>query len=157
MSRKQQQPYGTRDEAGGLHPGCWGAAAVAWPAVGDVCSRGVTGSDPQEAGVPQWASVPECFICGVVVTKLVLQGSSGATHSGCSASAEPLKVSPSDFTPDTPIHKHPQWTVWQGQGKKLRSSSSVPLVPSFAKVQHCTPCGKEMCKEAKIPLSQSRY
>ena len=74
MSRKQQQPYGTRDEAGGLHPGCWGAAAVAWPAVGDVCSRGVTGSDPQEAGVPPWASVPECLICGAVVTKLVLRG-----------------------------------------------------------------------------------
>ena len=55
MSRKQQQPCGTRDEAGGLHPGCWGAAAVAWPAVGDVSSRGVTGNDPQEVGVPPWA------------------------------------------------------------------------------------------------------
>ena len=112
---------------------------------------------PQEVGVPPWASVPECFIGGVVVTKLVLQGSSEATHSGCSAGAEPLQVSPSDSTPDTPIHKHPRWTMWQEQDKKLPSSSRVPLVPSFAKVQHCIHCGKEMCKEAKIPFSQNRY
>lgn len=121
MSRKQQQPCGTRDEAGGLHPGCWGAAAVAWPTVGDACSRGVTGNDPQEVGVPPCASVPECLICGAVVTKLVLQESLEAAHSGSSAGTEPLQVSPSDSTSDTPVHKHPRWTMWQEQEK-----SSLP-------------------------------
>lgn len=143
-------------EAGGLHQGAgvllqlrglqWGMK---------VCSRGESQEvNPRKLGSHHGLlSLNANLWCGGHPASAT--GVSEATHSGCSAEAEPLKC-PHLTPPQTP-----QYTNTDGPCGRSREKAPFLLQGSsgafFAKVQHCIHCGKEMCKEAKIPLSQSRY
>lgn len=131
VSRRQQQPCGTQDEAGGLHPGCWGCCCSCV-----ACSGGWLLQESQEMTLRKLGSysmglVPWMLICGVVVTKLVLQGPR-RLHTLAVQLRLSLRSVPIWLPPQTPQYTNTHdGTMWQEQGKKL------PSPPGFSGAFFC--------------------